>query len=53
MRIYWIAQGLGAFIGAIFAYAVLGDIGSPAISDPTVSWLFADFCGEVKLNFFY
>jgi aquaporin TIP/aquaporin related protein len=33
----------------MFAYAVLGDIGSPAITDPTVSWLFADFCGEVKI----
>lgn len=47
MRIYWLSQLGGTFLGAFVARLILNQAASPHIPVQSFQWVLADFCGEV------
>lgn len=47
MRVYWLSQFAGVFLGAFVAQLILNQAASPHIQTQSFDWILADFFGEV------
>jgi aquaporin TIP len=52
-KVYFFGQIVGGFAGSFFGYMILGHVDSPFVPRQQITWMLADFLGEIIGTFFF